>query len=138
LVRLTNTPPPIKGGKEMAIHVYIDGEYHKRYETTQELNSDNLGKVAISRHDKRDDGDSNLFMITIKEEKTVSRIDEIKERCNKYEGEYFVSREEVEYLLSKLEIAQKALEKIENWGDDRPDCYPLYRIANDALQQLRT
>lgn len=54
----------------MAIHVYIDGEYHKRYETPLELNTDkdNLGKVAIARSEKRDDGDSNLYMITVKEE----------------------------------------------------------------------
>jgi hypothetical protein len=40
----------------------------------------------------------------------MNRIEEIKKRCEEYDDEYFVSREEVEYLLSKLKQAEEDIQ----------------------------
>jgi hypothetical protein len=55
----------------MAIHVFIDGEFFKRFESPQEINEqkDSIGNVVISKSEAREDGDGhNLYMVTVKEE----------------------------------------------------------------------
>lgn len=76
----------------------------------------------------------------------MSRIDDIKERHTAGYVTSFATpheviskyNEDVIYLLSRLEIADKALDRIVNSGEDRPDAYPLMNIADEALQQLRS
>ena len=39
--------------------------------------------------------------------------------------------------LNEVERLKGALEKILDHGDDRPDCYPLYNIAEESLKELK-
>ena len=80
----------------------------------------------------------------------MSRIDEIKEQLAEENYDcWFTSAmgndvhdtsasDAIKYLLSKLEISEKALEKIANADLDRPDAYPLMNMADEALQQIRS
>lgn len=70
----------------------------------------------------------------------MGRVESIKERHRKDEVEYTkVSKglvhEDRGYLLQRLERYENGLKKILDHGDDRPDCYPLYNIAEEALKE---
>lgn len=78
---------------------------------------------------------------------TGSRIDEIKEfvKHDSYYkndgGDYCDVSEDVEYLLSKLEIAEKALEECKQY-DEQANCNwcggKIKEITTTALQKLRS
>ncbi|MBB6731875.1 hypothetical protein [Cohnella zeiphila] len=70
--------------------------------------------------------------------KWVKNINENEPQKNET-AQYWTERyiKDVQYLLSKLEIAEKALKEISEFDNDRPDCYPLYRIADAALEKLK-
>ena len=72
----------------------------------------------------------------------MSRIDKIKNgmgHIKRYADTVIAESylEDVQFLLTKLEQAEKALDAIANFGDDRPDAYPLMNMAEEALKKLR-
>lgn len=67
----------------------------------------------------------------------MNQTEEIKGRFKRgyYNSD---SDRDIEYLLSKIEIAYKALEEIENADvDHRSDAATLCRIADKALKSIR-
>jgi hypothetical protein len=77
-----------------------------------------------------------------------SRIEEINERLAYFPSELrdggfsdnslaFGAKLDIEYLLSKLEIAEKALEEIVRISSDNVESYVFGDAADDALQQIR-
>lgn len=74
----------------------------------------------------------------------MSRLEEIKERSKSivymYDGEDVKVTDDVEYLLSRLDIAQYALNQIRNGliALDSEDFYrEVRKCAYEALQQIR-
>lgn len=72
----------------------------------------------------------------------MSRLEEIKHKVETYEDDYFISREEAEYLLNEVERLKGALEKLRDHGDNE-EVVNLYhsklyvrRVADDALKIL--
>jgi hypothetical protein len=67
----------------------------------------------------------------------MNRIDVIKERLQKNEGQFHKDKialdEDVQYLLDKLEIAMYALEDIEEQTNSPYDV----RIAEEALKKIK-
>ena len=69
----------------------------------------------------------------------MNRIDSIKEKLPNLREDYLFDDwqelvNDVEYLLNEVERYKTALEKIANYDDDSRPCYPLYRIADEALE----
>lgn len=72
----------------------------------------------------------------------MNRIDKIKEKVSSWEDEPCLTTEEARYLISRLEIAERVLNKIlDDRAKDIPaeNVVPVYReLAFQAIQQLRS
>ncbi|MGF7049106.1 hypothetical protein J2T13_003614 [Paenibacillus sp. DS2015] len=49
----------------MAIYVYLDQKFYKKVDEPKDVNSEEMGKVAISGSEQREDGDYNLYIVTV-------------------------------------------------------------------------
>ena len=69
--------------------------------------------------------------------KPMNRLEDIRKRHDESveDVNFRIFAPDIEYLLNEVERLKGALEKILNHGDDRPDCYPLYNIAEEALKE---
>lgn len=52
----------------MAIYIYLDQQFYKKVDEPKDVNSEKIGKVAFTGSEQREDGDYNLYLVTIEEQ----------------------------------------------------------------------